>query len=80
MMSDSVVVMDDTIGGVRERIGLITAQDRCDSYDCGAQARVRVTLHAGWLFFCAHHYNEKSASMAPYVLEVLDETSLILGG
>lgn len=33
---------------------LFPATDRCDK--CGAQAYVLVTLNAGDLLFCGHHY------------------------
>jgi hypothetical protein len=36
----------------------LTAADRCDSMDCGAEAYVKATGVTGELFFCAHHYNK----------------------
>jgi hypothetical protein len=36
---------------------VLTANDRCDSGNCGAQAYVQVTGVTGDLFFCAHHYS-----------------------
>lgn len=35
----------------------LTANDRCDATECGAQAYVQVTGVTGDLFFCSHHYN-----------------------
>ena len=35
---------------------------RCDR--CGAQAKTRVTLHAGELLFCGHHYREHAEALA----------------
>jgi hypothetical protein len=36
---------------------VLSAIDRCDSAECGAQAYVKVTGVTGDLFFCSHHYN-----------------------
>ena len=36
---------------------VLTANDRCDSGNCGAQAYVQITGVTGELFFCAHHYS-----------------------
>ncbi len=35
---------------------VLTASDRCDARDCGAQAYVKATGVTGELFFCGHHY------------------------
>lgn len=35
---------------------VLTANDRCDARDCGAQAYVKATGVTGELFFCGHHY------------------------
>lgn len=35
---------------------VLTANDRCDAKECGAQAYVRVTGVSGELDFCGHHY------------------------
>lgn len=64
---------------VRERSGLITAQDRCDCRRCPAAAWVRVTLYEGWLYMCGHHYVEHADALMTIVLEVVDERDLILG-
>ena len=34
----------------------LTAHDRCDVKECGAQAYVAVRYITGGLMFCAHHY------------------------
>lgn len=35
---------------------VLTANDRCDSKDCSAQAYVKATGVSGDLLFCNHHY------------------------
>lgn len=35
---------------------VLTANDRCDARDCGAQAYVKATGVTGELLFCGHHY------------------------
>lgn len=35
---------------------VLTANDRCDSANCGAQAYVKATGVTGELCFCGHHY------------------------
>ena len=53
----------------------LTAGDRCDR--CGAQARVRVTLPAGELLFCAHHAKEHETRLREIAQDWYDETSLV---
>lgn len=36
----------------------LTAMDRCDSANCGAQAYVVAVGVSGELMFCSHHYNK----------------------
>jgi hypothetical protein len=36
---------------------VLTAADRCDFANCGAQAYVHVVGVTGDLMFCGHHYN-----------------------
>ncbi|ENO19113.1 hypothetical protein HMPREF9004_0032 [Schaalia cardiffensis F0333] len=56
---------------------ILTAADRCDQ--CGARARVRVTLTSGGrLFFCAHHGSKHLAPIASKASEILDERHLLL--
>ena len=35
---------------------ILTANDRCDAKECGAQAYVKATGVTGELLFCNHHY------------------------
>jgi hypothetical protein len=37
---------------------VLTANDRCDATDCGAQAYVKATGVSGSLYFCGHHYEK----------------------
>jgi hypothetical protein len=43
---------------VKAKEWALSANDRCDSTDCGAQAYIQVTGVTGDLFFCSHHYNK----------------------
>ena len=62
----------------------LTAQDRCDSRSCGAQAYVKVTGVSGSLYFCGHHYNKIMDSATGYdkimafAYEVLDERERLI--
>ncbi len=51
----------------------LTAADRCDR--CGAQAYLRVTLHAGELLFCAHHAKAHADRLKQVALTIQDETN-----
>ncbi len=51
----------------------LTAADRCDR--CGAQAYLRVTLHAGELLFCAHHGKAHADRLKQVALTIQDETN-----
>ncbi|MFT4218787.1 MAG: hypothetical protein QM619_16620 [Micropruina sp.] len=51
----------------------LTAADRCDR--CGAQAYLRVTLHAGELLFCAHHGKAHADRLEQVALTIQDETN-----
>lgn len=42
---------------VKTKEWVLTANDRCDGKQCGAQAYVKVTGVTGELYFCAHHYD-----------------------
>ena len=53
----------------------LTAADRCDR--CSAQARVRVTLLAGELTFCAHHAKEHEPRLRETALDWYDESHLV---
>lgn len=37
---------------------VLTANDRCDAKECGAQAYVKAMGVAGELLFCGHHYEK----------------------
>jgi hypothetical protein len=51
----------------------LTAEDRCDR--CGAQAYLRVELHAGGeLLFCAHHAREHGDKLRQVAVNLVDET------
>lgn len=52
-----------------ERLSLV---DRCDQ--CGAQAYVRVTLTAGTLLFCGHHFHRHADLLRPQALSIEDFT------
>jgi hypothetical protein len=41
-----------------QRVIELTAMDRCDSGNCGAQAYVVAVGISGELMFCSHHYNK----------------------
>ncbi len=58
---------------------VLTANDRCDARDCGAQAYVKATGVTGELFFCGHHY-EKTVNatdgydkMMKFAFNIIDE-------
>ena len=54
----------------------LTTADRCDR--CGAQAYVRVVLHAGGeLLFCAHHGREHVPALADKA-DIHDESERLL--
>lgn len=64
----------------REAIGwILTAEDRCDTRECGAQAYVKVTGVTGSLYFCSHHYNLITDNAVGYdklerfAYEIIDE-------
>lgn len=57
----------------------LTATDRCDARDCGAQAYVKATGVTGSLYFCGHHY-EKNVNnavgyekMMKFAYNIIDE-------
>ena len=57
----------------------LTANDRCDSKNCGAQAYVKATGVTGELLFCAHHYDKIVDNavgydkMIKFAFKILDE-------
>jgi hypothetical protein len=58
---------------------VLTANDRCDTKNCGAQAYVRATGVTGELNFCGHHYelNVNNAvgydKMMKFAFNIIDE-------
>jgi hypothetical protein len=58
---------------------VLTANDRCDARDCGAQAYVKATGVTGELFFCGHHYesviNKTNGydKMMKFAFNIIDE-------
>lgn len=63
---------------------VLTANDRCDVKDCGAQAYVKATGVSGDLFFCGHHYelivNESSGydKMMKFAFNIIDERERLI--
>lgn len=58
---------------------VLTANDRCDAQQCGAQAYIKATGVSGELLFCGHHY-EKIVNnavgydkMMKFAYEIVDE-------
>lgn len=52
----------------QETAPLLTAMDRCDNRDCGAQAKVEVARFdagdkTGHLMFCGHHLNKHAEAL-----------------
>lgn len=58
---------------------MLTANDRCDTASCGAQAYVKATGVSGDLLFCGHHYesivNNSSGydKMMKFAFNITDE-------
>jgi hypothetical protein len=63
---------------------LLTANDRCDSKDCSAQAYVKATGVTGELLFCSHHYEGVVNNavgydkMMKFAYEILDERERLI--
>ena len=63
---------------------ILTAEDRCDAKECGAQAYVKVTGVRGSLFLCGHHYSKIVDNAVGYdklerfAYEVLDERDKLI--
>jgi hypothetical protein len=63
---------------------VLTANDRCDSKDCSAQAYVKATGVTGELLFCGHHY-EKIVNnavgydkMMKFAFNIIDERDRLI--
>lgn len=58
---------------------VLTALDRCDYRDCGAQAYVLLKGMAGELTFCSHHYNSlDSQKLGAFAFETIDERDRLI--
>ena len=63
---------------------VLSAIDRCDSADCGAQAYIQVTGVTGDLFFCSHHYNKIMDNavgydkMMKFAFKIVDERDKLI--
>ncbi len=63
----------DVTTAVAPAAHVLSAEDRCDR--CGAQAYLRVELHAGGeLLFCAHHAREHGDKLRQVAVNFVDET------
>lgn len=54
----------------------LTLQDRCDR--CNAQAYVKVTLKAGSLLFCGHHYTVNRVELDKIAVDVFNTADWIV--
>lgn len=58
---------------------VITALDRCDGYECGAQAYVLVRGISGELAFCAHHFKKADGDkLQAFAFEIIDERDRLI--
>ncbi len=58
---------------------VLTALDRCDDRNCGAQAYVLVKGVSGELAFCSHHYEKASGEkLSAFAFEVIDERERLI--
>ena len=63
---------------------IITAKDRCDAKDCGAQSYIQATGVTGQLFFCNHHYENIVNNavgydkMMKFAFEIIDERERLI--
>lgn len=63
---------------------VLTANDRCDASNCGAQAYVRAIGVTGELLFCNHHYeiivNDTSGyeKMINFAFNIIDERDRLI--
>jgi hypothetical protein len=65
--------VSETVPGTASNETPLTANDRCDVKDCGAQAFVRAEFKSGILLFCAHHYAEQPLSLQQSSISIHDE-------
>lgn len=63
---------------------IITALDRCDARDCGAQAYIKAVGVSGELFFCGHHYNNITnnavgwSNLEKFAYQIIDERDKLI--
>lgn len=58
---------------------ILTAADRCDGKECGAQAYVLVRGISGELMFCAHHFNKTDKEkLEAFAFEIIDERDRLI--
>ena len=58
---------------------VLTAVDRCDGKDCGAQAYVVVRGISGELMFCSHHFNKADGEkLRAFAFEIVDERERLI--
>ena len=63
---------------------VLTANDRCDAKDCGAQAYVKATGVVGELLFCGHHYElivnstDGYDRMMEFAFNIIDERERLI--
>lgn len=58
---------------------VLTALDRCDGKDCGAQAYVLIKGVSGELMFCSHHFNKTDGDkLRSFAFEVIDERERLI--
>lgn len=63
---------------------VLTANDRCDSAECSAQAYVKATGVTGELLFCNHHYERVVNNavgydkMMKFAFEIVDERDRLI--
>lgn len=63
---------------------VLTANDRCDSANCSAQAYVKATGVSGELLFCGHHYEKVVNNavgydkMMKFAFKIVDERDRLI--
>lgn len=57
----------------------LTANDRCDGKECGAQAYVLVRGISGELMFCAHHFSKANGDkLQSFAFDIIDERDRLI--
>ncbi len=58
---------------------VLAASDRCDGYECSAQAYVQVKGISGELMFCSHHFNKADGDkLRAFAFEIIDERDRLI--